>query len=1068
MCGAIDSKNCLCLQSDGPRGTPVCPYSRGVLTLRAAGELLTAAESLDDLAPIATALGCSESNLLDASTRHALGLDGIATEARIAQGIGATRVLLLRLADAPVRDLLPTIASRLSARAPHVLWLVVATQPSLGIVAIAAWTNEKRPPRARALIADARRVVDSDAETLRALVAAVGPRDLLTHARWVEILGRDALTARFYRRLERAVDVIAGSSTVGTDAARRELALLDTSRLLFLCFLEAKGWLDGDRAFLANRFDACLADGGHFHRRVLRPLFFGTLNTPPRKRAPRASRFGRIPFLNGGLFARTHIERATLGLTFSDDAYGALIYDLFAQYRFTAAEESVGWSEAAVDPEMLGRAFESLMASGERRNTGAFFTPFSLVQHVADLALDEVFANGRVASSALSVLDPACGSGAFLVHVLERIAGRLATGGDSRDVAAIRRDVLTRSIFGVDVNPTAVWLCQLRLWLSVVIESDVEDPLAVAPLPNLDRNIRVGDALAGASFEHTTSRGATAGLRRLRERYTRATGARKQSLARQLDRAERARAVATIDGELALIALQRRDLISARRGRDLFGDKYQPTREQQLAGMALRNRATALRRARRSVAGGGALPFSFPVHFGDVASRGGFSLVVGNPPWVRLHRIPAEQRIAFRRDFEVARSAPWVAGATAAGAASGFAAQVDLAALFIERAVRLTAPDGALALLVPAKLWRSLAGGGVRRFITSETTIRRVEDYSDATAVFDAAVYPSLVVLARRDAVPTDCIDVSVHHHGERAVTWRTASTDLAFDNSPGAPWILLPPEARRAFARVQSAGTPLADSPLGRPLLGVKCGCNDAFIVTVEEAGGDAATVVAAGGTRVVLESSMLRPLLRGERLRRWRADAGNEALIWTHDALDAPLQTLPTLTRKWLQRWRPMLSNRSDARRRTQWWSLFRTESARCAQPRVVWGDVGREPRAIVLDAGDASVPLNTCYVVRCRSVVDAYALCALLNSPLARAWLDTIAEPARGGYHRYLGWTIGLLPVPSNWKRARSVLAPLAERACVLQHPPSDAELLEATLAAYALDHDDVAPLVAWMSR
>jgi hypothetical protein len=98
----------------------------------------------------------------------------------------------------------------------------------------------------------------------------------------------------------------------------------------------------------------------------------------------------------------------------------------------------------------------------------------------------------------LTVLDPACGSGAFLVHALERVASLRATLGDGRDLSTIRRDVLTRSIFGVDVNPTAVWLCELRLWLSVVIESEVDDPLAVTPLPNLDRNVRTGDASPAA------------------------------------------------------------------------------------------------------------------------------------------------------------------------------------------------------------------------------------------------------------------------------------------------------------------------------------------------------------------------------------------------------------------------------------------------------------------------------------------------------------------------------------------------------------------------------------------
>src|ERR1019366_651541 len=101
----------------------------------------------------------------------------------------------------------------------------------------------------------------------------------------------------------------------------------------------------------------------------------------------------------------------------------------------------------------------------------------------------------------LRVLDPACGSGAFLVYLLERLAALAGAAGDARPVGARRRDILTQSIFGVDVNPTAVWLCELRLWLSVVIDSEEWDPLAVTPVPNLDRHGRVGDALGGPSFE---------------------------------------------------------------------------------------------------------------------------------------------------------------------------------------------------------------------------------------------------------------------------------------------------------------------------------------------------------------------------------------------------------------------------------------------------------------------------------------------------------------------------------------------------------------------------------------
>ena len=224
-------------------------------------------------------------------TRRALGLDATVVDARIAAGSGALRALLLVVSgDQPLREMLPRIAARLTTRAPHVLWMVILVQPATDAVALSAWTGDRRPPRVAALIVNRRRVVDSDGETLRALHAARGDRDVITHARWVEILGREALSIRFYRGLERAVDSIASSSSAATAGVRNEIALLNTSRLLFLSFLQAKGWLDEDAAFLERQFEQCATKRGGFHDRVLRPLFFGTLNTPSGVERPRRAR----------------------------------------------------------------------------------------------------------------------------------------------------------------------------------------------------------------------------------------------------------------------------------------------------------------------------------------------------------------------------------------------------------------------------------------------------------------------------------------------------------------------------------------------------------------------------------------------------------------------------------------------------------------------------------------------------------------------------------------------------------------------------------------------------------
>ena len=1068
-----------------------------VRTLRAAARLLADAATIESLTPIAAAIGCAAHPLpLDDSLLCEIGLDS-AKQARIIEGPGALRALLLELDErTSLADQMRRAAHRLAQHTPHVLWIVLATQPASSSVAIAAWSVDRRPPRVAALVAQRDRVVDSDAETLATLAAVADPRadaDVLTHQRWVEILGREALSRRFYRSLETRVQSLASALDRGTQEERRELALLYSSRLLFLCFLEAKGWLDDDRAFLSRTFDACMTSGGGFHRRVLLPLFFGTLNTRHARRAPAARALGRIPFLNGGLFARTPNERRLRGVHFPDDEIGRLFGDLFARYRFTAREEGTDWAELAVDPEMLGKAFESLMATADRKGSGSFYTPHALVAHATDAALGRVLAlspNTCVSSSLanateivrqarrqrleeITVLDPACGSGAFLVYALEELATLRRASGDDRPVADVRRDVLTRSIFGIDRNPTAVWLCELRLWLSVVIESEVSDPRRVEPLPNLDHNIRVGDSLAADVGTDRSALPSRAGmLRRLRERYARASGRRKETLVRLLDREERRLAIDTIDLELTSIAAQRRDILVALRSRDLFGDRNHSSGDARLHTRTLRARAAALRLERRRLASGGALPFSFLVHFADVLARGGFDVVLGNPPWVRLHRIPPRERVVLRERYRVFRAGGWEIGAEQAHAGSGFAGQVDLAALFIERGVRLLRPGAVLSFLVPAKLWRALAGGGVRRLLAEETRVAVLEDLAEAPSTFDAAVYPSLIVAERWNGPTNDHpgeILAAVYHRGCGSLRWRLPRRQLAFDDSPGSPWLILPPDVRQAFDRLRAVGVPFAESSIGRPRLGVKTGFNLAFLVRrASVAASDAIDVVAANGRRGRVETALLRPVVRGEGIRSWCMDSGDENIVWTHDVRGLPMERLPSGASRWLNPWRRQLAARADSRT-GRWWSLFRTDAARTDHPRVVWADLGRAPRATILDAGDPTVPLNSCYVAICADEYDARTLAAILNSPIAEAWLGALAEPARGGYRRFLGWTMALLPLPQDWLRARSILAPIATAA--MRGALADGELrdalLDGTLDAYGVSHEELAPLLTWLS-
>jgi hypothetical protein len=382
-----------------------------------------------------------------------------------------------------------------------------------------------------------------------------------------------------------------------------------------------------------------------------------------------------------------------------------------------------------------------------------------------------------------------------------------------------------------------------------------------------------------------------------------------------------------------------------------------------------------------------------------------------------------------------------------------------------------------MALLLPSKLWRSLAGGGVRELLCERMDVVHLSDMTESAAQFEAAVYPSLIVARMMigasqsrgavseqsdyigEPVPTACLSV---RFADREVKWNAPADSLPFDQTRGSPWILLPPRARSAFETLRRAGRTFS-IVFGRPLLGVKTGCNSAYVVRVESMDGEIATI-SSGPRHGLIEREVLRPLVRGETLTAWHPSGGPEYLVWTHDVNGLPRKVLPPLARKWLSSFRDQLVVRADLRGRLPWWAVFRTESARHGFPRVVWADFGVAPRALVVDAGKSMIPLNSCYAVRCDTQDDAYALVALLNNPLAAAWLNVLAEPARGGYRRYLGWTVSLLPVPSDWIRARKILSPLGERGTA-GDVPSDAELLAGAVDAYGLDLQDVQPLLSW---
>ena len=309
-------------------------------------------------------------------------------------------------------------------------------------------------------------------------------------------------------------------------------------RLVFLHFLQRKGWMCSDRKFMLH----LLQNTNHkddFLDRVLEPLFFAVLNTHSKERLLKIEKhnaiiagnknkvewdvaqieaWSSIPYLNGGLFEEDHADGCRC--IFPYEYFNAL-FDFFSQYNFTVDENDPSDAEVGVDPEMLSKIFESLLE--DNKDKGAFYTPKEIVSYMCRSALSsylkvplsslgvqesavDAFVNNPQehhdfteeqrtvlldSLRTVRICDPAIGSGAFPVGMMNLLyqCRRSLEGSDARAVD-IKTDIIQHNIFGVDIEQGAVDIARLRFWLALVV--DEEEAHA---LPNLDYRIVRGNSL---------------------------------------------------------------------------------------------------------------------------------------------------------------------------------------------------------------------------------------------------------------------------------------------------------------------------------------------------------------------------------------------------------------------------------------------------------------------------------------------------------------------------------------------------------------------------------------------
>lgn len=338
---------------------------------------------------------------------------------------------------------------------------------------------------------------------------------------------------------DHAFTAFAEKNSIDIDAFAKKIL----GQIVFCYFLQKKGWLGakkgedvirGDKDFMRSLFTRADERKENFYNECLEPLFYDSLNAAPEEPGDFYREYfdSQIPFLNGGLFeplenydwkkSFLHIPDALFS-----NKQGTGILDVFDLYNFTVYEDDPVDREVSVDPEMLGKVFENLLPENIRKGQGAYYTPREIVHYMCQESLinhlvtetgvggkdirklitskEHLFTNGEglVFSPAeaekldnalanIKVCDPACGSGAFLVGMLHEIVMARRVLNPKKHEYHLKKEAIQNSIYGVDIDPGAVEIAKLRLWLSLVVDYELED---IEPLPNLDYKIMCGNSL---------------------------------------------------------------------------------------------------------------------------------------------------------------------------------------------------------------------------------------------------------------------------------------------------------------------------------------------------------------------------------------------------------------------------------------------------------------------------------------------------------------------------------------------------------------------------------------------
>ena len=637
----------------------------------------------------------------------------------------------------------------------------------------------------------------------------------------------------------------------------------------------------------------------------------------------------------------------------------------------------------------------------------------------------------------IKVLDPAMGSGHFLVEAVDLITDRTLEFlnafpwnpvqvqlAESRreileaterqqvainpqrltDVHLLQRQVLKRCLYGVDLNPMAVELAKVSLWLHCFTLG--------APLSFLDHHLRSGNSLLAVEVKE--AREAVERQRTLfgspftglmlaaetmreigelpdataeqviasRERYREVTDTlapvrrildvyasqwfgngveRRRN--RQGEGAE-TQAVQLLRSDAADHLFRVADPLEARAATKRLPQPYREVAE----------RALDAAREHRFFHWQVEFPEVFLGRDGRLLEEAGFNAVVGNPPYVRMELIkPIKPFLKARFKAHEERA--------------------DLFIYFYELMLHLCRPKGRSATIASSSWTRTNAGSPLRKLLQEQATLDTYVDFGDLRVFEEATTYPCIAVFRREPAPPEHpvrAVEVTSLEELDLSALVRDHATRVPQAELRGPSWRFEDQRLARLREKIERAGMPLKDY-CGSPLYGIKTGLNEAFVI--DQATRDA--LVAADAS----SEEILKSFLEGKDLKPWRAEWPGQWLIYTHHGID--IRRYPAI-REHLLPFKKRLEERATAANH-EWYELQQPQvaySARMLEPKIVYPEFSSRPK-FSMDLTGLFFN-NKVYFVP--SPTEDYYLLGLLHSCVTWFSIQGLATAMRGGNWRF----------------------------------------------------------------